>query len=163
LSFSKDFSWINLAAITCEWVEDFIFELSQWDGSCRANCVTVSSVEKGVIDKIQAVSTLGGYKAQIVRHKDDKRTDYTRKPMWGATICKKSRICGASSQKNEVDYAGVVYCVTVPTHMLFVRRNNVAIMSGNTEHAVAESYGNENEREYLGNFIGSRTCISATR
>ena len=35
---------------------------------------------------------------------------------------------------SEIDYDGYVYCVTVPNHTLFVRRNNVAIWCGNCSH-----------------------------
>ena len=35
---------------------------------------------------------------------------------------------------SEVDYNGKVYCVTVPNHTLFVRRNGVAVWCGNCSH-----------------------------
>ena len=45
---------------------------------------------------------------------------------------KKSFIGGQSITKENVNYGGKIYCVTVPSGALVVRRNNIAAISGNS-------------------------------
>lgn len=47
----------------------------------------------------------------------------------------------------EQDYDGYVYCVSVPSKMIIVRRNNKSLVCGNTEHSVMCAGGEDGEIE----------------
>ncbi len=51
---------------------------------------------------------------------------------------------------SEQNYSGMVYCVEVPNHILFVRRNNIALWCGNCSHQVVRhreaSYAQRSQR-----------------
>ena len=54
---------------------------------------------------------------------------------------------------SKVEYEGYVYCVTVPNHIIFVRRNGKASFSGNSEFMpFAPSMMKEYADEYFENF-----------
>jgi nicotinic acid phosphoribosyltransferase len=145
--FYKDFSWVDLANISYQECIDFINELQYWDGHKRNNCILYSSINKCCIDKVQAIANICGYKGTITSYKD-KRTDSNRQISW--TICL-SKIDKYDISYNlkviEEDYNGYVYCVSVPSKMIVVRRNNKSIICGNTEHSVMCAGSKEDEFE----------------
>jgi hypothetical protein len=134
-TFQKDFNWIDLTKISNKWAAQFIEELKYWDG-CNIsgkNVFTYSSCEKICIDMIQAVAALCGYKTNCNIY-IDKRGD--RKPNYTLSIIRnKDWISGEGIRREKIHYKGFVYCVSVPSKMLIVRRNNVVSVCGNTEHA----------------------------
>ena len=148
--FSKIFNWINLSEISKEWADDFIYELQFWDG-CKPteNTTIYSSIIKDNVDMVHAIVSISGRKGQYRLEKAKERPDgCTRQDLHQITILEnKDSINGTCCIKKEEEYDDFVYCVSIPTKMLIVRRNNVVCMSGNTEHSVMCSYGNTNEFE----------------
>ncbi|HLS54373.1 MAG TPA: ribonucleotide-diphosphate reductase subunit beta, partial [Tissierellaceae bacterium] len=65
----KDFSWINLDDVGSKWANDFVEELSLWDGSLVEEGVDrkllYSSTNKSCVDIAQAIGTLAGYRCHI--------------------------------------------------------------------------------------------------
>ncbi len=150
--FSKTFDWIKLDAISRQWANDFIEELKYWDGSSKNNVIVYTSTIKENIDIIQGIAALCGKKTQYSEYKD-KRDDYNRKISYTLSISNKDAVGGRSVIKKELDYNDTVHCVSVPTKMLIVRRNNVVCVSGNTEHSIMCSYGDANELELFKHII----------
>ena len=72
------------------------------------------------------------YKGLITEY-DDLRNDSDRQLLYSITFTKnKTSIGGSIVTKHEVEYDDTVHCVSVPTKMLVVRRNDVVGVSGNT-------------------------------
>ena len=146
VSMTKDFSWIDLKNISLNYCRQFIEELQYWDGkTCGKNCISYSSIIKSCVDMVQIVSTLAGYKSKYYKYIDKREN---RQALHTLQIdLHKNCIGGANTHKEKVNYDGYVYCVSVPTKMIVVRRNNVVLICGNTEHSIMEfnSAGKEND------------------
>lgn len=135
VNIAKNFDWINLADITNTWVDDFVEELSHWDGSVLKNCsyIYYSSTESVNLDKIQAVCTLGGYFTTRSIQKDDRSETYN--DIYRLYIHKTDyKRLGCVSAKNTF-YKGKVYCATVPEGTLVTRRNGKPLIAGNCLHS----------------------------
>ena len=144
--FQKDFEWVSLGK-SPEWYEDFVSELAYWDGCFKNNCVVYSSTQKSCVDKVQAVCSVSRRKGQVSMY-EDKRGDSVRLPIYTITIQKdKTTISGHRVSRAVRDFNGVVYCVSVPTKMLVVRRSGCVMVCGNTEHSVMCMGGKETELE----------------
>lgn len=73
----------------------------------------------GIVDRIGQKTTSGNNRNLIEYHVKIKEISNETCPVngWG---------------RNEVDYKGKVYCVTVPNHVIYVRRNGNAVWCGNS-------------------------------
>lgn len=142
--FVKDLSWVDLSSMSIEQCVDFINELQYWDGSIKNNCIVYTSTNKSCIDIIQGICAISGYKTKYSEYIDN-RGDYNRKLLYTLTIEHKEYVGGRNIVRELVDYDDYVYCVSVPSKKIVVRRNNVVLVCGNTEHSVMTSYGKESE------------------
>jgi|GEM_PF-355280 len=141
--FNKDFSWVTLDK-SLNWYEDFISELSHWDGCIKNNCVIYSNTDKSCVDKVQQICAITGYSCSVSEYLD-KRGD--RRVIYSACIADREMLHGNAINRTFVTYTGEVYCVSVPTKMLIVRRNGKVSVCGNTEHSVMCMGGKETEIE----------------
>lgn len=130
--FQKNFDWVSLNK-SVAWYNEFITELGYWDGCFKNNCVVYSSTNKQCIDKIQAIAAISSHKTHIKEHLDKRGN---RKLLYSVVISNKNKLSGANIQRKFVEYKGTVHCVSVPSKMLIVRRNNKVTVCGNTEHSV---------------------------
>src|SRR5690606_19321674 len=106
-----------------------------------------SNTNISAIRKVQEVCCISGFKAYYNEYQDD-REDFNRSIIYSLVIQKnKFNICGQNITREEVDYSDRVYCVSVPSKMIIVRRNGVVSICGNTEHAVMCAGKKEDERE----------------
>ncbi len=146
---SKTLDWINLSTISKNWADEFIEELTHWDGNKHVgNTLGYSSTVKSNVDMVHAIASISGRKGQYSFYQD-KRTDSIRQPMHSIIVQHNREIVGGHSADVKVfDYSGTVHCVSVPTKMLFVRKNNVVCVSGNSEHSVMSSYGQDEISAY---------------
>ncbi len=147
--FTKDFSWVNLENYQ-EWFDEFIAELQYWDGTKKSNCIIYSSINKDCVDRVQAVCALSGHKTHYSSQQDKREN---RQLLHTVTIQKKSTVVGERIKKELVNYNGTVHCVSVPSKMLIVRRNNVVNICGNTEHSTITSWGRENELQAIEHWL----------
>lgn len=134
IDFDKSFNWVSLQN-SFTWNSAFINELGFWDGCFKNNCITYSNINKVAIDKIQSICAVSNLKTQYNKYQD-KRTGYNRKPLHSLTIQKKNKISGDGLKREIIKYDNKVYCVSVPSKMLIVRRNQKIAICGNTEHSV---------------------------
>lgn len=135
VSITKDFNWVNLEDITTTWVDDFVEELSCWDGSLGSDCkyIYYSSINAANLDKIQAVCSLGGYFTTRSIQKDDRAETYS--DIHRLYIHKSDyKRLGCVSVSN-TPYIGKVYCATVPDGALLTRRNGKPLIAGNCLHS----------------------------
>ena len=144
--FTKDFSWVDLDSIDYQYCVDFIDELKHWDGTVKNNCIVYSSTKKECIDIVQAIASISNYKTHFNEYRD-MRTDYERQTLYTIVISNKTFVGGENTIREEIDYDGYVYCVSVPSKMIVVRRDNTVLICGNTEHSVMSAGSKEGELE----------------
>lgn len=146
--FVKDFSWVKINNMSYNQCYEFISELQFWGGYLKNNCIVYSSINKNNIDIVQAVASLCGCKTHYNCYDYIRDDGYNRKTLHSVIInLNKNWIKGTKVTRKEIDYDGFVYCVSVPSKMLIVRRNNKVIVSGNTEHSVMCAGSKEGEFE----------------
>jgi len=112
--------------------------------SCRANGEdrqVYISTSRRLADSVQELALKLGRSASVRQHKHSPDSGhYGDKPVWRVTIYAprntRPALCRtreqAQSHMGVEQYDGVIHCVEVPNHTLYVRRNGYAVWSGNT-------------------------------
>lgn len=156
IKLSKVFDWINLSEVSSNWCKEFVEELQFWDGNKpKENIIIYSSTEKINIDTVQAICAISGKKTTFNKY-EDLRKDCNRKPIYSTCInIDKTEISISKVDKRLETYKGKVYCVSVPSGMIITRQNNLVVISGNSEHATAGSFGPDEELDYTRHMIES--------
>lgn len=134
-TFFKDFSWVDISEISYNWAKAFISELQFWDGKKSSKrTIAYSSSNKNCTDKVQAIAAIANCKTQYNSYLDKRggRQRHHSLVIW----LDKSYVGGDTTKKTFINYNGNVYCVSVPTKMLIVKRNEKIAICGNTEHSV---------------------------
>ena len=128
----KTLSWVSIEGKSQQWCEEFLKEISFWDGSIvnDKNSFTYSSILKYNSDIVQQVASVSGYKSSLVSR--DREKEY-RTDLHTIYISKGNYFGVEKLNKQEVYYEGKVYCVEVPTHRLIVRRGGKTVVCGNSK------------------------------
>jgi len=135
LNIVKDFSWVNLNEVSGKWCQEFIKELSHWDGHLRNkdySNILFSTINPDVADMVQAIAALSGWRCHRGIQIDNRKESY--RDVHRLTILStRDFYCSGSKPKvtSTYEYDDDVYCVTVPSGMLIVRYQNKVIISGN--------------------------------
>lgn len=122
----KTFRRKALLQLSPECRRAFLDELLHWDGNKKSKTYLTTNKENA--DVVQEVAVLTGYRSNIfTRHVEGKKTLYrvSLNPKEG-TIVK-------SIDARLERYSGRVYCVTVPSGAVIVRRNGRVAISGNSQ------------------------------
>lgn len=130
--------WVDLNKVDTNWCNKFIDELSEWDGSKGNNDTLVHycSIIKSNIDIVQGVCVIANKRC---KNRIQLR-DGNRKTLYVCTITNYKKYSGDSIKKTYEPYEGNVYCVTVPTNMIVVRRDfGTAVICGNSVRRGAAS------------------------
>lgn len=142
----KSFEWIlkDERLTNSHWASGIVSELSYWDGQYLKNkkdCkIKYSTTNELNADIIQIVGTLAGYKTNI-QVREDLRKETFRKSFIVSFNKNRETLPITSLTKEEVDYEGKVYCVTIPsTGNLITRYNKKIFWSGNCEFRHSEAY-----------------------
>ena len=93
-------------------------------------------------EALATVATLAGYKAHRSFY-DDQRSNRQGQHM--VSVSYKDEVGTSSLSSEVIDYDGYVYCVSVPSKMIVVRRQGTTAICGNTEHAVMMAGGADDE------------------
>lgn len=123
----KDFS--------SSFAKEFIEELSHWDDSfidlktTETGSISYSCVTKENTDFVQAVAFLAGKMSNCIQPKRNAEHHQWKYPIF---VCNRQSVGGEETHKTIEYYQGKVYCVTVPTGLLIVRRNGFAVICGNS-------------------------------
>ena len=115
--------------------KDFIQEICEWDGSASGRYdYYYSSVVKENAELVSVAAFLGGYQSSVCVQHDSRNDNYSDvyRVYGNSNIYKGVQQC----QRRYVPYDGYVYCVEVPSHMIVVRADGFAFVSGNC-HRVA--------------------------
>lgn len=114
---------------------DFIKEVCKWDGSekSRYDYYYCSTIKENT-EFVSAVAILGGYQSSLTVEHDTRSETYSDVyRVYGNYQQHKDVQC---CKKKYIPYEGDVYCVEVPSHMIVVRADGFAFVSGNC-HRVA--------------------------
>lgn len=123
--------WVFLENVSSNWCKEFIDEVSNWDATKRDNDrIKVDNTCKSDMEIVQTIATLAGYRATLTTHTDSRSEKFN--DIHTVHIVKKPYIGGQSISIEKVNYTGKIYCVTVPSGILVVRRNGQPIISGNS-------------------------------
>ncbi|NEQ40488.1 MAG: FAD-dependent thymidylate synthase [Okeania sp. SIO3I5] len=148
-------SWIHRNFSNCEdktvpiWLLELPANLiaSFWDGLQNSDHTNIkekswycNSTNKNALEIIQATAHINGFRANLtLNNKNEGEADKNHKPCWRLDISEISTYPVECCQENRsveikegfVNYKGKVYCASVSTGALLVRRNGKVIVCGN--------------------------------
>jgi hypothetical protein len=120
---------IDIEKINSKFVDEFINELIEWDGSKKKNMLYYSTKSSKNADFIQAICALGGWTCSRTIQHDNRKKSYSS--IHRLYFYKKSFRESQCLKRKEVPYKGKVYCVRVPSGNIIIRRNNKVMVTGN--------------------------------
>lgn len=129
----KKLDWVlpKLSSISGLWASEFIEEMSHWDATRRSKRRFKFDTTVAInAEAVQVIAALAGYRTKFTvteDNRDDKFSD-----VYTVHICLWDKTDGQSVRSSEVPYKGNIFCVTVPSGMVVVRRNNCVSVSGNS-------------------------------
>lgn len=129
LPLDKEFGWVNLSQVDGLWLENFVQELSYWDGCERtlgSSCYT--NTNRKAVDLVMAAAHLCGMRTGVY----EVLPSPNRKTAWQVHIYRRSYANGRSIKKTEFQHDGYVHCVGVPSGMIITRYKDCVAVSGNT-------------------------------
>ena len=137
--FTKDFDWVDISEATYIWADHFLQELVHWDGYLKnkedLTNLYYSNTNKKAVDVVQTLAVLGGYSAHMSTQEDNRKETYS--DIYRLFLHKDNLVrCTGSNNKEITEYSGNIYCVTVPSGMILVRKNNKVIVSGNCHKGI---------------------------
>ena len=142
----------------------FIETYEKADGTVdKNNCSKLFTTSKELSDQLQIICFIAGYTGKI--HIDNRvgESHYSKK---SGNIIKHNHVCYvlniSKSKRNRtpiikkdrhmqlINYDDEVYCVEVPNHVIFVRRNGCCLWCGNCSHQLVRhrlaSYSQQSQR-----------------
>jgi DNA polymerase I-like protein with 3'-5' exonuclease and polymerase domains len=111
-------SW--LALLFCD-------EVFYWDG-CFTRRNHYSSNSKNNADWVQAMFALTGTRANVRPYAGTKNTN------WQVDVTRRDYSMTTNVERKSVPYTGKVYCVSVPSSYIIVRRNGKVSVTGNCQN-----------------------------
>ncbi len=129
---SKTFDWVEIEDKDWKWCQEFIQECKHWDGSIRSETRSkYDSTVKSNAEVVQLVAALAGFKTYYSVTEDKRKEQFS--DVFTVHILEDRCYAGGQSIKKQVlEYDGSIYCVTVPSGMVMVRRNKRISISGNS-------------------------------
>lgn len=127
-------------------VEMFLYEIMLWDGSfTRRDCY--SSSQKVNADWIQLLFTLTGRRAYL---RDYTGSELQTKINWQIDVSAKVHTWTTNTETSVVPWDGKVYCISVPSSYIVVRRNGKTMVVGQCQNwSKRAGGGTENLREMI--------------
>lgn len=135
-------SWCEVKGLPNDWVTAldpaqrslFLDEIVYWDGNevKDRNSVEFSSKLKNEADLVQSIAVLNGCHASIRKRKNEYGEWFAVKISFTKKTASFQRV-----EKKIENYEGIVYCATVPTGQLLVRRNGKVVVCGNSDQLAA--------------------------
>lgn len=106
----------------------FLAEVMQWDG-CYTRNNHYASKHKVNADIVQALYNITGHGARVRKY-----TNSHGSVSWQVDVRWGKQTVGAANNLKQSELNQTAYCVTVPSKFLMVRRNNVSLISKNTQN-----------------------------
>ena len=122
-----NFGWFKLSDISSNWATDFIKEIQHWGKNTPGSDKAEFTLTDERVKKVTAIAKLAGY-----------HTTYSYTGMTTAlSFSIIDKISCDKLHRDEVDYNGQVYCLTVSSGYFLVRHRNVVSITGNCLHSLA--------------------------
>ncbi len=138
---SKDFDWINLAQIDSNWGAQFIEETKYWDGTIRTSKrFKFDTTNYKVSKKIQEIACISGIRTKYTEFEDTRSEKFSN--TYSLSIINKDSTDSQNIVKTIEKYIGKIYCVSVPSGMLVVRRKGQVAICGNSGNPIDIICGN---------------------
>lgn len=140
----------ELEGVSYLWAQEFIEELSLWDGHIvKANPenITWGSVIRDNAEYVQAVAALAGYRTHFRKIEDDRSetfSDYYR-----VQINKGNRYSGAQRVVKTKGEGRTMYGVEVPSGLLLTRNQGSVTVTGNSVHGLYIGYKHKQAQKPL--------------
>ena len=135
----KTLKWVDSFSYSEQEIDDFITEVCLWDGYLTPKTKMYQSINKLNTDKLQELAVLGNYRTQYrlsPKHKehwaDQHHLSFVKTSTIGSTSVGSKLVSNRGIRKEQILYTGKIYCVTVPSGLLVVRRNGKVAISGNS-------------------------------
>lgn len=150
-------------------IRKFIEAYTRGDGhtrlreGCKTEEHTIFTTSKNMADDFQELAQKAGWnssvrwrKPQVSRLRDGSDREIRGAGGWVVTF-KKGAIRGELKLKNfrKVPYSGKVYCLNVPFHTLYVRRNGRAHWNGNTPACILGQVAMNGQFRLIKAFVGA--------
>lgn len=131
INLSKNLSDVfDFTKFSSSYAKEFINEVSLWDGSLIENgSITYSCVIKENVDFMQAVAFAAGLMSTLGAPSKKEEFHQLRHHIY---ICDRDSVGGEDVSKTLEYYEGNVYCVTVSTGLVVVRRKGAVVICGNS-------------------------------
>nr|DAN44755.1 MAG TPA: ribonucleotide-diphosphate reductase subunit alpha [Caudoviricetes sp.] len=134
----EDFSWVDISRISRKWCYEFINELSLWDGTTSENGFRVYHTTSKINADI--AQTIGSMAFLRTRLSVLKREDEGKQDLYRVGFGYIGWVKGDSIETVKKEYTGKVYCATVRTGILMVRRNGRILQCGNSRKGQFAGY-----------------------
>ena len=148
----KNLGFLDIETMSATKAKQAVEEVLLWDGTTVANYAgSYYSTNKEAVEKIQAVAALGGISSVVgVNRTAGQSVEMTmpqgNKPKSTKTcyvVTFSDRFQTTYPHKEEVQYDGYVYCVSVDKQNIVSRRGGRIAITGNCIHAEAYNYLSE--------------------
>jgi len=119
-----------IKGLTPESIKSFLNVLFKGDGEFKRNGdpTYYHTKSKRLADDVQELIMKAGY-ASVIYH--NKKSGIRRTGHYVVSIARNHKAGGVYTKPKKVKYSGNVYCVTVPNHLIMVRRNGKPVWIGN--------------------------------
>lgn len=135
----KTLSWANPVTRSLTWCREFIGEVSKWDSTVPTETyIRYTTCVPDNANVVQLAAVLSGYKVTYTVQKDERKGHF-RDNHCVHIHPYSSSVGGQNIIKSTVSYAGPIYCVTVPSGMIVVRRNGKVAVCGNSGEQALET------------------------
>lgn len=132
-SITKHFTmWVDPSTRSLAWCKSFIDEISRWDGHIHQDgtgTIEYVTTDEQNADIVQTISLLAGQNASKSRREDNRKETY--RDCFKVTIVDRTSVSCGTIQQEVTDYEGMVYCATVPSGAIVIRRNDKISITGN--------------------------------
>lgn len=143
----KNFAWVDLDKVSSTWCRAFLDELYQWDGRLSVDAqgngwFNYTNTNKAAADKVCAIATLAGYSFHFSPGIQPSNPTHNPVHKLSWTMYQDDGVDGQSIRRNSetIPFSGMVYCVTVPSGRILVRRNGCVAVCGNSDVEVNNCY-----------------------
>ena len=133
---TRDFTKINK-----QWCEDYITEISKWDGHIvkeNNSRVTYGTTDPEAAELVQTIATLAGYRTQYSLRKDNRKESY--QDIHRIQINRHLNSTTTQHLIIEEAPSQTVYGVQVPDGFLLTKHNNAVSITGNSVHGTYIGY-----------------------
>ena len=133
---TRDFTKINK-----QWCEDYITEISKWDGHVvKENNmrITYGTTDPEAAELVQTIAILAGYKTHYTVRKDNRKESY--QDIYRVQINKHQTYTSTQRLIIEEAPSQKVYGVQVPDGFLLTKHNNAISITGNSVHGTYIGY-----------------------